>query len=95
MTEPHTATAPKVEAKDIELQEQTATSSDNDRTFTQETAPTPGAKNFLQKTIDVATWVPRKLRYDPENPPAFGLGLNILYAIVSAVPSFEIWNPLS
>lgn len=27
-------------------------------------------------------WMPRRCRYDPENPPKFGWGLNLIFALV-------------
>lgn len=33
--------------------------------------------------VKVLTWTPKKLRYDPNNPPQFSLAHNFLYAVVS------------
>ncbi|PSS00662.1 MFS multidrug transporter-like protein [Coniella lustricola] len=33
----------------------------------------------------VFTWAPARCRYDPEHPPQFGLGLNLLFALTATV----------
>lgn len=90
-TEPPVAAPPaEVEAKDIELQEQTATSSHDGLAAAQDTVSQPTTPSLFRRAVDVVTWVPKALRHDPENPPAFGIGLNLLYAIVSEHPSSEV-----
>lgn len=42
-----------------------------------------GVFGLVVKTL---TWTPRKLRYDPNNPPQFSLAHNFLYAFVSLPP---------
>ncbi|KAK6227525.1 major facilitator superfamily transporter [Colletotrichum tabaci] len=39
-----------------------------------------GVLNLVVKTL---TWTPRKLRYDPENPPQFTLALNFMFAVAA------------
>lgn len=41
-------------------------------------------RGVVARTLNALTWAPKRLRYDPENPPKFGYGLNILYALVSS-----------
>ncbi|KAK1535849.1 major facilitator superfamily transporter [Colletotrichum paranaense] len=40
-------------------------------------------KGVIGATVGFLTWTPRKLRYDPENPPQFTLGLNFLFAVAA------------
>lgn len=47
-----------------------------------------GRKGFIGATVGFLTWTPRKLRYDPKNPPQFTLGLNFLFAVVSHLQSY-------
>jgi hypothetical protein len=42
-----------------------------------------GHTGLLAKTQMILTWMPNSMRYDPDNPPKFTLGLNLLFAIVS------------
>lgn len=39
--------------------------------------------SFLGLVKTTLTWVPPQCRYDPENPPKFGLALNLIFALVS------------
>lgn len=32
----------------------------------------------------IVTWTPKRCRWDPESPPQFSMGLNVLFAFVSA-----------
>jgi hypothetical protein len=46
--------------------------------------PLPQLSNgFTSKFWTLVTWSPRRCRWDPEDPPKFGLGLNLLFAFVS------------
>lgn len=47
-----------------------------------------GRKGVIGATVGFLTWTPRKLRYDPKNPPQFTLGLNFLFAVVSYLQSY-------
>ena len=39
---------------------------------------------FLSRAWTTVTWTPPKCRWDPEKPPQFSLGLNILFAFAGA-----------
>lgn len=39
-------------------------------------------ERLLAKAVKILNWMPRRCRYDPENPPSFTLGMNILLAFV-------------
>lgn len=36
----------------------------------------------LSRAWDHPMWTPRRCRYDPEDPPKFGWGLNLIFALV-------------
>lgn len=38
--------------------------------------------SFLGSMKAALTWVPPQCRYDPKNPPKFGLALNLIFALV-------------
>jgi hypothetical protein len=38
---------------------------------------------FLASVMRKAAWVPKRCRYDPEDPPEFSLPMNILFGVVS------------
>lgn len=42
------------------------------------------AWEFLSRAWDIITWTPPNCRWDPERPPQFSLGLNILFAFAGA-----------
>lgn len=42
---------------------------------------------FLYRVGKFLTWTPRNCRHDPDNPPKFNLALNLLFALVSLLPS--------
>jgi hypothetical protein len=42
------------------------------------------ARRFLSRAWDVITWTPPNCRWDPEKPPEFSMGLNILFAFAGA-----------
>lgn len=42
-----------------------------------------GSGGIIGSVVRVFTWTPKKLRYDPKNPPQFTLAHNFLYAVVS------------
>lgn len=46
-----------------------------------EQAETVG-KGWLSRAPAIRIWTPRRCRYDPDNPPEFTLGMNILFALV-------------
>lgn len=45
-----------------------------------------GRDGVVDLVVKTLTWTPRKLRYDPENPPQFTLALNFMFAVVSLSP---------
>ncbi|KAL2759098.1 hypothetical protein ACRALDRAFT_1062155 [Sodiomyces alcalophilus JCM 7366] len=45
----------------------------------------PSRQGPLGKVVAMMTWTPRRLQYDPDDPPAFGYGLNILYALSATI----------
>lgn len=52
-----------------------------------DTSTTDGAgtrSSFFNYAKGVLTWAPPNCRYDPKNPPKFGLALNLLFALVSS-----------
>jgi len=34
------------------------------------------------RVLSIVLWTPPRCRYDPDHPPSFGLGLNLVYAVV-------------
>jgi hypothetical protein len=38
---------------------------------------------FLKRCWKVITWTPKRCRWDPEDPPKFSMGLNLLFGFVS------------
>ena len=38
---------------------------------------------FANKCWKLATWTPKRCRWDPEDPPKFSMGLNLLFGFVS------------
>src|ERR1700742_1285043 len=42
------------------------------------------SRRFLVRAWDVITWTPPNCRWDPEKPPEFSMGLNILFAFAGA-----------
>lgn len=38
--------------------------------------------NLFCRINEYTAWTPRRCRYDPENPPKFGWGLNLIFALV-------------
>jgi hypothetical protein len=38
---------------------------------------------FVRKCWRLATWTPNRCRWDPEDPPQFSMGLNLLFGFVS------------
>ncbi|KAI8286180.1 hypothetical protein K4K56_008950 [Colletotrichum sp. SAR 10_98] len=42
-----------------------------------------GRKGVWDLAVRVLTWTPKKLRYDPNNPPQFSLAHNFLYAVAA------------
>lgn len=42
---------------------------------------------LLGQLGSLITWAPQSCRYDPGDPPKFGLALNLLFALVSFVPA--------
>lgn len=40
---------------------------------------------ILASVNRLLTWTPRRCRYDPNNPPKFGWGLNLIFALVSLI----------
>ncbi|KAH6695434.1 membrane protein [Plectosphaerella plurivora] len=83
---PNPSPSPPVgDTKDSKLQEPTTSSTDEDQaTLTEPEAGASRPKAF-QRIAFLIAWAPKRLRYDPENPPAFGYWLNLLYAISSTV----------
>jgi hypothetical protein len=49
------------------------------------------SNGFANPTIKALSWTPKACRYDPANPPRFGYGLNVLFALVGgkALPLFS------
>jgi hypothetical protein len=45
---------------------------------------TPRFKSAFKRAWDIVTWTPPNCRWDPEKPPQFSLGLNILFAFAGA-----------
>lgn len=39
---------------------------------------------WARKIRTIVSWTPKRCRWDPDLPPKFGLGLNLLFAFVSA-----------
>ena len=46
---------------------------------------------FAQSCWDAVTWTPRRCRWNPEDPPKFSMGLNLLFGFVSELSS-PIYN---
>lgn len=44
-------------------------------------------KTLLYRVGKFLIWMPKRCRYDPDNPPKFNLALNLLFAFVSPVPA--------
>lgn len=86
VVDPGASTTTQSDNKDIELNEQATRATSHHAEAGQ---PEPPKRGRLQTMTSVLTWAPRRLRYDPGNPPAFGYGLNLLYAIVSLKPTRE------
>jgi hypothetical protein len=42
---------------------------------------------YTRACWSLATWTPKRCRWDPESPPKFGLGLNLLFGFVSILSS--------
>ncbi|WYZ35192.1 hypothetical protein EsH8_I_001468 [Colletotrichum jinshuiense] len=42
-----------------------------------------GSGGIIGSVVRVLTWTPKKLRYDPKNPPQFTLAHNFLYAVAA------------
>ena len=40
---------------------------------------------YAKACWDFVTWTPRRCRWDPEAPPKFSLGLNLLFGFVSSL----------
>jgi len=40
-------------------------------------------QEFAKKSWKVLTWTPKRCSWDPEDPPKFGMGLNLLFGFVS------------
>ena len=38
---------------------------------------------FAKKCWKLVTWTPKRCRWDPEDPPKFSMGLNLLFGFVS------------
>ncbi|KAK0964909.1 hypothetical protein LTS01_018594 [Friedmanniomyces endolithicus] len=53
-----------------------------DRTKPESTNTRP--QTLWQKTYATVFWTPRRLRWDPDSPPKFSLGLNILFGFAGA-----------
>lgn len=47
-----------------------------------------GFQSLLQKY----TWIPKRCRYDPDNPPQFSLPMNMLMGLVSLARLYHISN---
>lgn len=49
-----------------------------------ETGSSSSAKNadrtVWKRIYNIITWTPPRCRYDPKQPPSFGMGLNVLFA---------------
>jgi hypothetical protein len=39
--------------------------------------------HYIRACWDFMTWTPTRCRWDPESPPKFSLGLNVLFGFVS------------
>lgn len=48
---------------------------------------------YARSIWNFVTWTPKRCRWDPESPPKFSVGLNILFAFVSFV--FVTFNRFS
>jgi hypothetical protein len=68
--------------EDLELQEPTTSSTDADQSSITEQEANTTRPSAIQRITSLMIWTPKRLRYDPDNPPAFGYWLNSLYAIV-------------
>jgi len=44
---------------------------------------TPSKPTTWQKFYELASYTPRRCRYDPENPPKFSLALNLLFGFAA------------
>lgn len=78
-------------------------SSDSERPVSEPISPTAGdgsqaaqgtneageekGPNLLYHIGKFITWMPRRCRYDADNPPRFSLALNLLFALVSSIPA--------
>jgi len=40
-------------------------------------------QHFSRKCWKLVTWTPKRCRWDPEDPPKFSMGLNLLFGFVS------------
>ena len=43
--------------------------------------------HYARACWNFVTWTPRKCRWDPESPPQFSIGLNLLFGFVSTSSS--------
>lgn len=56
--------------------------STDERVGEQRAVEPAAARSALRTMRHLVFWVPPRCRYDPENPPVFTLGLNILFSLV-------------
>lgn len=56
----------------------------------------PAARPAWRRALDAVNWKPPATRWDPERPPAFSLGLNILFGFAGAftVANLYYTNPI-
>lgn len=45
---------------------------------------TSDERSALRKAYDIVFWTPPRCRWDPEKPPVFSMGMNVLFAFAGA-----------
>ena len=48
-----------------------------------------------QKVVNIVTWVPPYCRWDPGNPPKFGMGLNLVFTVVCIAARCQVFSYIS
>lgn len=77
------ALGPDTEDMSTESQENVEMGRQNDNPLSSERVLTDSKGiGLLANVMRILNWMPRRCRYDPENPPNFTLSMNILLAFV-------------
>ena len=57
-------------------------------------SPETAEKTWFAKASPIHIWVPKRCRYNPDNPPSFTLGMNTLLAFVRTfLPMVPLYEP--